>query len=367
MNRYHLFLLLLFLTGGNHLINGQVSNFSEEALGFSPGEIRVIESPSLENIEAFIVPTFRDLLRLGYPRAYYNKKLDRMELANTGLQRKNLEFMLKDGLEIYFSLASMETAKNTMDLEKIRAAFRPGFALEDINAQYAKTIDSYWAIRLKEMGARHLKPESFEQYFCPDQEPCLPLHMPKSSGSYQQKLRQARWGGGQDEFAEMRAFNDFMDTQANQFVNWVDAVKLDEVYMVGRTSLREYDFNAGGFVLKGIKAVSTGPVFFEYTASPEESLFRPNYQPEGHSHATGILLPMSPEKGEALIKKLSSQNRGRQLYYVYKAKIIAHFSETDMANTNFHMMVHYTQEPVTRNIEFFTNDALTEKLFEISN
>ncbi len=352
----------------SHLLTfGQSDGFTEQDLGFSPGEIRIMESPDSENIEPFAVATFRGLLRLGYPRVYYSKTMDRTEYTNTGLARKNLEFRLREGLKQYFGLVSMETAKSTIDLDKIRKAFKPGTALEDNNAQYAKSIDSYWAIVLKQMGAYSLKPEAFSRFFCAEQKPCLPGHMPKSSGAYQQKLRQAIWGGRSGEFAEMRAFNDFMDTYADKFVQWSAGQGAQEVFFVGKTSLAEYDFNAGGFVLKQVKAQSGGPVTIEYKSPAEESLFKANYKPEGQSYGTGILVPMSPEKAEALLNRLQSYGRSRQLFYVYRARIIPQLSGTDKANYKFHMMVRFTQEPVSRTIEFFRDDALTDKLFEITN
>lgn len=347
--------------------NGQTSGYSEKELGFSPGEIRLIESPDKENIQPFAVATHRGLLRLGYPRVYFSKKLDRTEYVNTAQQRKELDFRLREGLKQYFGLVYMAAAKNTIDLDKVRKAFRPGHAAEDTNSQYAKSVDVYWAIVLKQMGAYWFKPEEFSRFFCAEQQACLPLHMPKSSGAYQQKMRQAVWGGRAGEFAEMRAFNDFMDSYAEKFIKWSADKGEQEVYFVGKTSLAEYDFNAGGFVLKNIRAQSGGPVSIEYKASAEESLFKPNYKPEGQSYGAGILVKMSAEKAEALLNRLKSDGRSRQLYFVYKARIIPQFSDTDLANTNFHMMVRYTQEPVSRTIEFFSDDALTDKLFEITN
>lgn len=365
---HHTFKLLLPICVLGHFLSfGQTSGFTEQELGFSPGEIRVVESPDKQNIEPFVVPTFRNLLRLGQQRAYYTKKMDRTEYANTGLARKDLEFKLREGLKQYFSLVCMEAAKNTIDPDKIRKAFRPGTALEDNNAQYAKSVDSYWAIVLKKMGAYSFKPETFSKFFCAEQQPCLPLHMPKSSGSYQQKLRQAVWGGRSGEFAEMRAFNDFMDTYAEKFFGWSTDKDMQEVYLVGKTSLAEYDFKAGGFVLKGVNAQSGGPVHMEYNSSADDSLFKPNYTPEGNSYGTGILVAMSAEKAEALLNRLKSEGRSRQLFYVYKARIIPQLSETDRTNYKFHMMVRFTQEPVSRTIEFFSDDALTDKVFEISN
>ncbi|MGB5238365.1 MAG: hypothetical protein WBN59_12095 [Flavobacteriaceae bacterium] len=365
--RYLLRLILPMWALSHFLTFGQSDGFTEQELGFSPGEIRIIESPDSENIEAFAVATFRGLLRLGHPRAYYTRKMDRTEYANTSLARKNFEFRLREGHKQYFGLVSMEAAKNTIDLDKIRKAFRPGGALEDTNAQYAKSVDSYWAIKLKEMGAYSFKPETFTRFYCAEQKPCLPLHMPKSSGGYQQKLRQAVWGGRSGEFAEMRAFNDFMDTYADKFIQWSAGKGAQEVYFVGKTSLAEYDFNAGGFVLKNVKAHSGGPVHFEYNSTPEESLFRASYKPEGQSYGTGILVPMSSEKAEALLNRLKSEGRSRQLFYVYKARIMPQLSETDKANYKFHMMVRFTQEPVSRTIEFFNDDALADKVFEITN
>jgi hypothetical protein len=364
---YSLKLLLPIWALGHLLAFGQASGFTEQELGFSPGKIRVVESPDKDNIEPFAVPTFRDLLRLGNQRVYFTKKLDRTEYVNTGQKRKELDFSLRQGLIQYFGLVYMEAAKNTIDLDKIRKAFRPGHAVGDTNAQYAKSVDVYWAIVLKEMGAYWFKPEEFSRFFCAEQQGCIPLHMPKSSGAYQQKMRQAVWGGRTGEFAEMRAFNDFMDTYAEKFIQWSADKGEQEVYFVGKTSLAEYDFNAGGFLLKNVKAQSGGVVTIEYKSSKEDSLFKANYTPEGQIYGTGILVAMSAEKAEALLKRLKSDGRSRQVYYVYKARIIPHFSDTDLANTNYHMMVRYTQEPVSRTIEFFSDDALTDKLFEITN
>ncbi|MGB5693893.1 MAG: hypothetical protein WBM43_14895 [Flavobacteriaceae bacterium] len=365
--RYSLRLLLPLFVLSHFLTFGQSAGFTEQELGFSPGEIRIIESPDSESIEPLAFATHKGLMRLGFPRVYYTRTLDRTELAKTGSARKDLEFRLREGLKQYMGLVSMEAAKSTIDLDKIRKAFRPGGALEDTNAQYAKSVDSYWAIVLKSMGAYSFKPETFSRFFCAEQKPCLPLHMPKSSGGYQQKLRQALWGGRSGEFAEMKAFNDFMDTYAAKFIQWSAGQGAQEAYFVGKTGLPEYDFNAGGFVLKKVKAQSGGPVHFEYNSTPEESLFRASYKPEGQSYGTGILVPMSSEKAEALLKRLKSEGHSRQLFYVYKARVIPQLSDPDLANTNYHLMVHYTQEPVSRTIEFFSDDALTEKVFEITN
>lgn len=366
MFRYLLLLSMLWIAG-NLYVQGQAPGYNEEDLGFSPGEILVIESPNPESIETFAIPAFRGALRLGQPRVYYHSKLDRTVLAETGLQRKDLEFKLKEGLTSYFALVYMEAAKNTIDLGKVRAAFLPGPALDNNNAQYAQSVHSFWAITLKGMGAKHLKPDAYARYFCPDQQACLPLHMPRSSGAYQQKIRQAIWGGRQGEFAEMRAFNGFMDSEASHFLKWSEGKIPEEAYMVGRVALGEYDFNAKGFVLKKIKAVSGGPVLIEYRETPENSLFKSNYQPEGQTYSTGILIPMSVEKAEKLTNDLKSRKRSRQLYYVYKVRIEVRFLEAEMENTSFHQMVSYVQVPVSRTIEFFSDDALTEKLFEISN
>ncbi len=349
------------------MLNGQEFGLTAEALGFDPGEIQEIVSPDAQHIESFVIPTFRGLLRLGQQRIYYSRQLDRNEFARTSQQRKDLEYKLKDGLISYFSLVNMEAGKETIDLNKIRASFRPGTALEDNNSQYAKSVDSYWAIILKGLGAKHLKPETYTHYFCPEQQACLPIHMPKSSAAYQQKIRRTRWAGGTSEFAEMRVFNEFMDKQATHFVNWSEGKIPEEAYIVGRTSLGEYNFNAGGFVLKGLKEVNIGPVQEEYNVDTATSLFKPNYQPEGQPYQAGILISMSPEKAEAFLKKLNSSGRSRQLYYVYKVRIRTRFSEEALNNTDFHKMVTYAQEPASRTIEFFSDDALTNKVLEISN
>lgn len=346
---------------------GQGISYTEANLGFSPGEIELVSSPDPQSFEDIVIPTFRGLLRLGIPRLYYSKRLDATELSKTGLQRKNLDFILKDGLISYFSLVYLETAKETINLEEIRAAFRPGTALEDNNPQYAKTIHSFWAISFRNMGAKHLKPDNFGRYFCPDQSSCLPLHMPRSSASYQQKLRQARWGGNQGEFAEMRAFGAFMDNEAQKLIKWANGKTPTEVYFVGRTTLGEYNFEAGGFVLKGLKPVTTGPVTIEYNEAGETSLFKPNYTPEGQRYQSGILVQMSPEKAEIFINDLNSRNKTRQLYYVYKARLETNFSQVDLDNTNFHKLVLYTQIPASRTIEFFSDNALSEKVFELEN
>lgn len=366
MNKQFTFLVLILVISGQQGLSGQNYGFSEQELGFDPGEIGIVDSPGPDHIEPFAIPQFRGLLRLGYQRQYYSRQLDREEFNRTGQQRKDLDFKIKDGLIQYFNLIYMDAARSTIDLNNVRKAFRPGTALEDNNAQYAKTVDGYWAIIFKGLGSKHLKPEVYRNYFCPDQNQCLPLHLPKSSASYQGKIRQARWGGGQSEFAEMRAFNDFMDKEASKFLSWSEDKTPQEVYLVGRTSLGEYNFNAGGFVLKGVKAIKSGPVLIE-EQNQDKTLFKPNYQPEGQSYQSGMLISMSPEKAEKFINDLQSGKRSRQLYYVYRARIEVQFSQEALDNTDFHKMVLYFQIPGSRTIEFFSDDALTEKLFEIEN
>ena len=351
-------------------ISAQNQGVTESELGFDPGEILIIASPQPESIEQLAIAGFNCMVRLGQPRFYSDgRQLDRNQYNKTMTQRKALEFRLKNDLQTYFSLASMNAIQLVKDLNAIKASYVPGATLENTNAAYAKNLEGYWAVTLKNLAARTFMPAEFSKYFCKDAQQCLPLHMPKNSGSYQQKIRQAMWGGRLGgEFKEMKAFQAFIDNDAQTFFDWSASIVLEQAYMVGKVSLGEYDFNAGGFLLKGLSPVqAAGGVTIEYAVDQEESIFKPNYTAPGQSYQKGILIKMDPEKAEAFIKELQAKGNSRQIFYGYRVKLTTQFDKVEHTNTNYHLMIKFYQQPLSRTIEFYYDDALTDKLFEVQN
>ena len=350
--------------------NAQNQGVTDAELGFTPGEIMIIPSPQSESIEDLALATFQGVLRLGQPQFYSDgRKLDRNQYNQTMSKRKALEFRLKEDLQTFFTLYAIKAAPLPKDLDAIKASYVPGAMLENTNITQVKHLEGYWAVTLKNLAARTFMPPEFSKYFCKDATQCLPLHMPKNSGSYQQKIRQAIWGGRLGgEFKEMKAFQAFMDNDAQTFLDWSASIILEQAYMVGKVSLGEYDFNAGGFLLKGLSPIqAAGGVTIEYAVDQEESIFKPNYTAPGQSYQKGILVKMDPEKAETFIKELQAKGNSRQLFYVYKVKLSTKLDQQAYDNTNYHLMIKFYQQPLSRTIEFYYDDALTDKLFEIQN
>ena len=353
MKRSIYFLLFFgFLTGTS---SAQQLELSPQKLGFDPGELQTITSPYPNSIEPILVPRYRGLLRLGTQNEYGLKTNPRpQEIYRSQAQRGALSRKKQNGLMWLFEYMAMNHARNDIDLQEIRKEFQPRATGGRGNVEDPKNITIYWSNKFKNLARNTLTNQAMIQYFCVGGEDCL-------SGQQKNKRFRPQFGGGTDEFARLRAFQAFIDTEGSRYLKWVSQLDEKEAYMVGKTYISEYDFNHGGFVLRigAVEARQSSGSVIKYNTSPQESIFRQtvvNGQP-----MAGTLVKMSPEEAEALIATLEQQNpRSREVYYVYKAKL--QFADKAPAHQGYQPS-QLEQIPQNK-VEFFLDEQLTQKLFE---
>ncbi|MEN8790228.1 MAG: hypothetical protein ABF293_05230 [Flavobacteriaceae bacterium] len=337
--------------------------YTKTALGFDPGDFERIESPNPDDLRPLFIPRFRGLIRLGKLNSY-GLSANPIPQEVYRSQRKRQELLIKKQQSTLRLFELMEIAHRTSDIKPAELAreFRPTITANTPRDDALYTT-LYWSGRFKEMAPSSLTPKTLSKYWCKDGENCIP----ETTGAYvPSKKNRHSWGGrGSDEFARLRAWQAFVNTEVPKFQKWASQVNEPEAYIVGTTYIQDYDFNHEGFIIR-VYAVETKALkssLLRYPKTGEEDSFFARTRVDGQ-HLAGTLVKMSPEKAEKLVETMEAHNpRNRQVYYVYKSSIGIGEAEGPQGVYGS-APTQLVQEPISNIIEFFLDEELTLKLFE---
>lgn len=368
--RAHLVLVLSLLFGQGAF--GQNNPFSEAALGFDPGELRVIHAPNQEAIRPLVIATFRGLPRLGLHNDYKNPHDQSAEAQKTRIKRKELADRMRESQDMFRQLTTINLYQETIDLESWKNQFDP---TDHVVNQTAITVNfkfagPYWLSVFRLLAVKTTKPETYKKYFCKSDEDCKHLDRTSSIGPQIYHPKSERWGGiGSSEFEKKRKVIDFTDKLAPIYLKWAQDFKLTEAYVVGRVNLGEYDFKAEGFPLARMSPVGQAFVMPMTYDADAHTLLKYDY-PVGSKRPSAILLKMSAEKAEAFsedLKKKSPTGRGKELFFVYKINIKIKEKKDTKTDYGFtRPEFSYEQVPANQKIEFFSDIYLKDKVHEIT-
>ena len=357
-------LVLVLLLCSNSNIKAQ--DYTEEVLGFDPGEIQIVESPYPEDFRPLALPLFRGLLRLGTPNSYgisLNPKPP--EVYRSQRERGALLNLKKTSIQRYFELVEIEKRSSDIKIEDLAAEFVPTIkARTPADDPVRKMV--YWSANLKRIAPVYLKMNTIAKYWCKDGANCLVEGRAPGQYAYAGNNRgRPTWGGGADEFARLRAWQEYVRTEVPKIKTWAGQIEANEAYIVGKVYVPEYDFNNNGFVMRinAIEPKATQSALLTYTKKSDPDSFFARTIVNGNTLG-GRLIDMGPEEAEKLIETLETQNAGkRDIYYVYKVSV--RFEEPDitsgLSSTGAHQWI---QEPVSNTVEFFMDETLKHKLFE---
>jgi hypothetical protein len=337
--------------------------YTAASLGFDPGEFELVESPHPEDLRPLFIPRFRGILRLGtlntfgmsanpIPQEVYRSQKERQLLL-----RKQKESVLR-----VFELMEIQHRNVDIKVDELAREFRPTIGAKTPLDDPIRTT-MFWSGRFKEMATKFLTSKALTKYWCQDGVNCIP----EGSGAYvSPKKNRPYWGGrGSDEFARLRAWQAFVNTEVPRLQKWASQVKEPEAYIVGTTYIQDYDFNHEGFILR-VDAVETKALkstLLRYPRIREDDSFFARTRLEGR-YLAGKLIKMSPEKAEKLVETMEAHNpRNRQLYYVYKASIAVGEAEGPQGAYGS-APSQMIQEPSSPIVEFFLDEELKNKLFE---
>ncbi len=353
-------IILLTWTGGCLI----AQEFTESSLGFDPGEIEVITSPHPDDLKALVIPRYRGLLRLGKQNSYGLSANPRpQEIYRTQKERGALLNKKEVSVQRLFELMELHQRRADIDLQQIGSSFRIPLNARAQADDPARKND-YWSGQLKRMAPEYLQKNALAKYWCKEGEQCLIEG--RQPGSYvSSKRSRPTWGGGTDEFAQLRAWQAYLNTEAPKILEWAGQLDEQEAYIVGTAYINEYDFNYEGFVIRvdAVEPKATRSTLITYPKIRDKDSFFARTEVNGNTLG-GKLISMDPAKAEKLIERLeSSDPRSREVYYVYKASIRL-VNPEDTSKIYWGDPPKFIQEPSSNVVEFFLDEELKQKLFE---
>ena len=276
------------------------------------------------------------------------------------LQPKTLKFKKQ-----HLAAFRIEAARNFADLMRMKLATPPpdkkrlkenfnGKEQHMLNAGLSGAVleDRKWYALISRLASTTMTDEAYEKYMCKE-KPCTAVDLKGKNKGFTQM-----WGGfGANQFAARRAFSSFVDTELDKYLSWAKTIPAEpEAYFVGKLYLSPYLFDKGGFVVH-VKPVSGGllPTTGENLRTHPVFIARTGKLP-------GVLVKVDEARAEKMVEHV----RGKQLYYVYRAKltVAGQSYNPKTKQLNFSRLL-FDQTITSDTIEVFTDPELKDKLFDI--
>ena len=345
-------------------INAQ--KYTAEELGFDPGEYELISSPFKEDFDPLLIPRFRNILRLGKQDSYGLTANPRsQEIYRSQKERGSVLAGKERSILKLFELMEIHQRRDDISLEDIGSSFRIPVNARAPADDPARKND-YWSNQLKRMAPEYLKAGTLAKYWCKEGENCLVEgRQPGTYASASNKRGRPTWGGGSDEFAQLRAWQAYVKTEVPKILKWAALLNEQEAYIVGTAYIREYDFNHEGFVIRvdAVEPKATRSSLITYPKKRDDDSFFALSKVNGNV-LSGKLIKMNPEQAEKLIETMEANNPpSREVYYVYKVTL-RFITPEDSTKIYYGEPPKFTQEPASEIVEFFLDEQLNQKLFE---
>jgi len=296
------------------------------------GELILLPSPDSTVIKGMPIMAFRGLPVFGR---------NTLKLTSAVYSKQELNQLNRNAARIHSVLMKIKLATIKPNVARLKNNFKGGsaFTVTKGSKYYLEhpehtEEDRIWYILITQLAAASLTEQSYAQYMCKDKQPCANFN-PKD----QSRTPIGTWGGRQaTQFEARRAFASFMDQELDKYLAWAKQLSAEpEIYFVGNINLPSYDFNKGGFMIM----------------PPRGS---------GGSLATKIVTPRKHsfvKVNEAEAEKIVGRAQGKQLFYVYKAKL-----SPPAKPFNTQQLV-FDQTITSDVIEVFIGSELQDKLFDI--
>ncbi len=302
------------------------------------GKYKVFHSQSESVFHPLFIPVYKGVRRIGVMPLveHYYKNIGMPAGKMDPLKQAFLERLWNDS-QLYNNLKLLNIKSsqiNATGLKKDQPR-QSGFHYS------AKT-------HMQSLAAGLFSPTTYARYFCTKNEKC-PQKFYAKRGIFQ-------WGGRPvDEFRKHKAYVDFVDNQVDKIKLW--ACQLDHsVYIVGTALLGEYDFDKKGY---NLTLQAAGKSYNGYWLLTYMS--RKNNKPflDPNSQYNHLFISVN----ETVAEKLTS--RHDKLYYAIKGKLTGYRQASGRHQPDpFYAGVNLTYDINGNTFEFFTDDLLTNKVFE---
>lgn len=303
-----------------------------EIVAHPDGDLILLPSPDSTVIKGMPVMAFRGLPAFGR---------NTLKLTSDVYSKQQLNGLNRNAARIHSDLMRMKLAAIKPNITRLKNNFKGGsvFKITKGSQYYLehpehKLEDQTWYILITRLAAASLTEQSYAQYMCKDKKPC-PNYNPKD----QSRTPIGTWGGMQaNQFEARRAFASFMDKELDKYLAWAEQLNAEsEVYFVGTINLPSYAFDKGGFMIMPPRG-SGGSLATKMVIPRKQSLVKVN---------------------EAEAEKIVERAQGKQLFYVYKAKLTLPAKPFNTQQLIFDQII------TSDVIEVFVGYELEDKLFDI--
>jgi len=305
----------------------------------------VLPSPDKATIKDLPIVAYRGLPLIG---THF------LQLEGQSLTRQQYAKMQGNSAFVFSSLMKIKLASAPPNKKRLKENFN-GKQQLTINQGMAGDIleDRQWYALITKLAAITLTDKAYAKYMCKT-SPCTKNDL---KGKNQKFMY---WGGFRaNQFAARRTFFSFIDDELDNYLAW--AKQLDaqpEVYMVGKTQLSLYQFDQGGF------AVRLSPVGGSLLPTTGENLrHHPLFTAFiKDTRIPGVLVKVDEHNAEKIVERV----RGKQLFYIYKAKLSVAEQSYDLQTKQLIFNRLLFDQTITSDVvEVFVGPELQDKLFDI--
>ncbi len=285
---------------------GMPARFGSTA--FDVGPYREIPSPDPSTFRSLHVPLHRNLVRIGHQDTYLvsnpwkQAEVDRDKGSRTAITARMGD---ESFLYVYLLLLQFGEAHLSEAALKQEKESRPGGPVE----YYTHNYSYYPRFHVGVLAHALTNDASYLGYFCKRPGDCIPGNNRTPNGQMLDAVIPylTGWGGDSlDPFRVREKYYAFIGKHVKTLVAWSKSLS-KEAYIVGRTTLPQYDFARGGFPLQISfpKGSAAHPRLLHYHDSPTAAKFvhQPTY--------FDTLLRLPPAAAEALIEDLKANYGGK--------------------------------------------------------
>lgn len=251
----------------------------------------------------------------------------------------------------YYQLLALKDAKPQFNAAKLKKLYdgKSGVKMKSD----ADLKENYWYLFLTRMAPKVLTYPRYDEYMCKSDE--RPVPKQSCYGNYD--MAKGHWSITGTVFEKKRAFNNFIDNEMDKLFE-LAALAKHTVYLKGSARVSTYQFEDGGFIVTRIRPLMISPNNKEVA---KLSIFSSKkYSKTLH----GKLLKMNEGEAEKFSRKLKANNNS--LYYIYKVQLKvgpqSYIYKTRTYNVG---AMKYGYDVLSKKMEFYFDDALTKKAFEL--
>lgn len=314
------------------------------------GELILLPSPDNTIIKDMPILAFRGLPAFGRHK---------LKLTSAFYSQQELNYLNLNAARIHSDLMRMKLASTKPNIERLKKKFKGGMGIiqgpaYDADHPEQAVEDRDWYKLITRLAAASLTDQAYAQYMCKE-NPCSKFDL-----NGQKNGSTSGWGGLlANQFESRRAFASFIDTELDKYLAWSKQLHAEpEVYFVGQTRLSSYIFDKGGFVIR-LKRVSGGGLPTTGENLKNHPIFTAKIE---NPNMMGVLVKVNEVEAEKIVERM----QGKQLFYVYKAKLSVADQSYNQQTKQLDFNRLLLDQTITSDvIEVFIGPELQDKLFDI--